>query len=241
MNILGRATALLQVLARTPGKPMSVQEISCTAELPPSTCTRVLKQLVSLDWVDQQGNRGAYRLGPLAYGLAENSTYAPGFLKSAVSVMRPLAKKYPNAGLILVAARSWGQQVLWQCGGEYGDQGAWPQIHQQPWHGACSRVLVAYMSPSARRSWINRLGLPTPQQWEGVLSRRELLEELRAIRRAGYAETGKDGIHAVAIPIITNGIATASLGIYATSGEYRQGMTEDVLNVRADLYAPQPT
>ena len=178
MSLLERATALLQMLSTEPGRPWTVSELADACNIPPSGCTRTLQQLVDLAWVDQAGKRGAYRLGPRAYSLTAGQSYQHGLLVRASPIMRQLALHHEDAGVVLAVLHERGQNILWECGAWRQPSAGFGWLEQAAWHGPCSRVLVAHLTSKQRQQWVNRVGLPRPEQWPEIADRQELFAAL---------------------------------------------------------------
>lgn len=213
-DLLARATSLIAVLG---SRPQALSEVAGAAGLAPATATRLLKRLVELGWADQDGNRGAYRLGPRAYALADAVPYRRELIDACTGPMRALAARHPAAGVVLVVLRPWGRHLLWECGAFAGGrQGRLRLLAEDLWSGASGRLLVACLPARERQAWIDHVGLPAPAAWRGIVTRRELLAALAELRRAGESEVEQPrrGLWACAVPIPDREGGTAALGAY---------------------------
>jgi DNA-binding IclR family transcriptional regulator len=229
-RLLDRATTLISALGGRPGQPRTVHDLAGEVGLPPATCTRLLKRLVELGWADQDGNRGAYRLGPRAYALAAVAPYRQRLVAAAAPAMRRLAARWPQAGVVLVVLRPWSRHLLWECGAFVG-AGRLRLLAEELWSGASGRVLVANLPTRERRQWIDHVGLPAASVWRGIATRRELLSALAEIRRDGAAdlEQVRRGWWAVAVPMTDGEGGIAALGAYLPISTPRDGITADLV------------
>lgn len=237
-RLLDRATTLISALGSRPGLPRTVHELAAECGLPPATCTRLLKRLVELGWADQDGNRGAYRLGPRAYALTAASPYRQQLVGLAAPVMRRLAARWPQAGVVLVVLRPWSRQMLWECGAFYGaGDGRMRLVAEDLWSGASGRVLVASLPARERHVWIDHVGLPAASIWRGIATRRELLTALSEIRRDGLAEVEQTArkLYAIAVPLPDGEGGTAALGAYLRIDAPRDGLEADLRRAAAQI------
>lgn len=236
-DLLDRASALIAVLGADPGRPLAIAEAAARSRLPTATCTRLLKRLVALGWADQDGNRGAYRLGPRAYALTAAAPYRQRLLAGAAPAMRRLSAVWPAAGVVLVVLRPWGRHLLWECGAYNGGDGRLRLVAEDLWSGASGRVLVANLPLRERQRWIDHVGLPAPSAWKGIATRRELLSALAEIRREGATEVDQParGLHAIAVDLRDGDGGHAALGAYLPLTAPRERLLEDLRRTAAGI------
>ena len=230
MSILERATDLLELLAEQPGKPWVIADVALVSGIPAPTCSRLLRQLRDLGWVDQDGNRGAYRLGPRAFSLTRAQPYQAAVLDAARAAMHNLSKSWPQYGIVLTTLVEHGQHVLWECGAYTTTAPNEPIRWQAPWHSVNGRVLVANITSKERTKWITQVGLPTKEVWPGIIGRPELLAALREIRQQGFAEARhqQSKQQAIAAPI-HHGTAELALGAYCSFSNAAAGLRKDLI------------
>lgn len=236
-DLLSRATTLIATLG---SQPQVLPDLAAAAGLPAATTSRLLKRLVALGWADQDGNRGAYRLGPRAYALASASPYRQGLLAATIPDMRRLAARWPQAGIVLVVLRPWGRHVLWECGAFTGGATGRLRLEAEDlWNGASGRLLVANLPVRERNQWIAQVGLPPASAWRGVLTRRELLAALADLRREGVSEVLQPlrGLWASAVLVPDGEGGLAALGAYQQLALERSGLLSDLKKVSAAHWA----
>lgn len=100
-QVLARATLLLARLGCHPGG-LSLRALAAKAGIPPSTCVRLLRDLVALGWVDQRTARGAYHLGPRVASLAHVQPYRDALVRAARSVVTDIALRTGAQALVVV-------------------------------------------------------------------------------------------------------------------------------------------
>lgn len=210
---IDRITRLLDALGQ--GRSRSATALAAATHLPAATCSRLLKGLAQAGWVDQDGNRGAYRLGPRLYALAEARPYQAGLLASLVPQLRQLVACHPGSGAVVVALRPWHRVGLWGCGAGRSVEGRMDLQAEPVWRGASGRLLIALLGARQRRRWIAQVGLPQAGDWSGLVTVGELDAALVEIRRAGHAVAAQpNGTVAVAVPMRVAGGGVVALGGY---------------------------
>ena len=86
-----RALTLLETIAKQPAAQRSLRELASQAGLNSSTASRLLATLVSTGYVEQNGHKGAYSLGPMAYALSAKGPYRRDLIEAAGPHMEALA------------------------------------------------------------------------------------------------------------------------------------------------------
>ena len=100
MSVLERSTMILDMLSHYPGKTLTVREIADSTGIPNATCCRLLQQLRELGWVDQNGQRANYRLGPRSFALGGGERIDQKWWRRAKSHDK-LARAWQDSGIIL--------------------------------------------------------------------------------------------------------------------------------------------
>lgn len=210
---IDRITRLLDALGQ--GRSRSTTALATATGLPAATCSRLLKGLVLAGWVDQDGNRSDYRLGPRLFALAEARPYQAGLLAALMPRLRDLVAHHPGSGAVVVGLRPWQRVGLWGCGDGRSAEGRMDLMAEPVWRGASGRLLIAMLDTRQRRRWIAQVGLPQACDWPGILSIGELESALAEIRRAGHVSAAQpNGTVAVAVPMRVAGGGMVALGGY---------------------------
>lgn len=237
---IARFTALVEALAGAGPGGLPLGELARQAGLPPATATRAVKAMARHGWADQDGNRGAYRLGPRAAALAGRTPYRGRLVAAAQDRLRALAAAHPGCGCAVVALRDGRRIGIWSCGGELGADGDWElREHAPVWSVASGRLLVALLPPRSRSRWIAALGLPAGRDWPGVATRGELLSALARIRRERCAVAGsvrqRRWFAAAAVPDGAGG--SAAIGAWHDGPELRPGLLDGLRAAAAAIQA----
>ena len=222
MNLLlSRVTVLLTSLGRHP-HGVALRALAQETDIPPSTCVRLLRDLVALGWADQSGPRGGYRIGPRAASLAHEGPYRGRLVSEAQPLVTRLAHRHGGQVLIAVL-RGERRLIILRAEGD-GDPLCLEE-ERELYASASGRLLVAQLAWRARQRLVEHVGLPDRRRWPGVATWDELGAECAAIRRAGWVvncppEGGRNAV-AVAIPDGQGGMAAMALGLP------KQGWSED--------------
>jgi IclR family acetate operon transcriptional repressor len=226
-DVLDRATRLLGALAAQPDVRWRLGDVATACALPPATCSRLLKRLVGLGWVTQDGNRGLYQIGPRAFALAHGQPYRAALIAAAQPWLARLAGDGGDgdgdgdggAGLSVLV----GWRRVFICGVRGDGRTLMPideatDIYPSP----SGRVLLAGMTSREVHRAIDALGLPRTQAWSGIATRPALLAALRHIRRAGAAWSTSlpNDMAGVAVRVPDGNGGWAALGVWRSRTEW---------------------
>ena len=184
-HVLARSTLLLARLGTHP-QGVTLHALAAESGVPPSTCVRLLRDLVALGWADQHGPRGTYHLGPRVASLAHKQPYREALVDAARAVVTETANRY-RAQVLVVVLR--GDRRLVLLRGEAG-QGGDPLClveERELYASASGRLLLANLDLRARRRLVTAIGMPGSASWPGVLSWAEINSECAVLRKAGHA------------------------------------------------------
>lgn len=192
-SVLSRGSALLDHLASDPDRAWSISQLATATNLPAATCHRLMRELVALAWAEQRQQRGGYRLGPRAYALTTGQAYRANLFDAIMPTLQRLADGL-GLPVVLAGRRDARRQTIWvsQPVGSSANQLA-PYDTDDLLVTSGGRVLLALAPAAERRRLLDQLHWDGV--WPGVLTRRELEDELRAIRRHRWCviERGNPG------------------------------------------------
>jgi DNA-binding IclR family transcriptional regulator len=214
-DVLDRITSLMTCLAANRHAGHRLGDIAADCGLPPATCSRLLKRLVVLGWVNQDRNRGQYQLGPRTFALAHGEPYRAHLVDAARTVFPDLAGWTRDSGVGLSVLV--GRRRIFLYGIDGFGQILMPVAHSTDLFASPSgRVLLAHLGSTAVHRMVDALGLPSREVWAGVSSREALLAALRQIRRAGAAWSDRlpGGMAGVAVRVPDGCGGWAALGAW---------------------------
>lgn len=214
-QVLARATLLLARLGCHPDG-LSLRALAAEVDIPPSTCVRLLRDLVALGWADQRAARGAYHLGPRAASLAHEQPYRDALVRAARSVVSDVARR-AGAQVMVAVLRGDRRLVLLRSESGRGGDPLCLAEERELFASASGRLLIAHLDWRARRRLIATIGRPDPQRWPGIATWAELNSECAALRRTGIEinrpKSGSMNAVAIVIPDGAGGIAVLAIGM----------------------------
>jgi IclR family acetate operon transcriptional repressor len=234
IQAVDRALRILDVLADA-GAGKGLTEISATAGLNISTTHRLLAALRARGFVEQHAAGGQYRIGAEVFRIGSSFLEEINLGPRLRSVLLDLAARTGETANLVVLH---GVEAV------YIDHVISPQVatlftrigQRVPLHcTAVGKVLLAFATAEeAERLW-PRLTLErtTPHT---LTSRQALMQELRAVRAAGYAvdrEEQELGVACVAAPVCdASGRIAAAIGISGPAGRMLMHVRTLALHVR---------
>lgn len=221
-SILKRSSQILSWLGARPEQQFNVQEIASACELAPSTCTRILKELLALGWVDQRGQRQGYRLGPRAYALTTAQAYRSSLVERCYPIAQRLADQLQQV-IVVSIRRGLLRQSLFECAPFTGPiSSSRLKEHEELYRSGAGRLFLAMAHKSVQNRLIAELGLPSTQAWPGMLTRSELDQELRHIKKQGWLRADfKTGRSSIVAAFADGDGGWAAIGFHARSSWIR--------------------
>ena len=194
-----RALTILEMLARE--GEAGVTEIAADLGVHKSTAFRLLATLESHRLVEQDGDRGRYRLGVGNLRLAGATTARLDLVTEARPVCRQLAADTGETVNITVRSETSALYLDQVAGSSALQSHNWVGQHI-PLHATSNgKVLLSELSDADRKSALRELPRFTDKT---VTKRAELKDELEQVREAGYAvavDELETGLTAAAAPI----------------------------------------
>lgn len=213
IQVIHRALNILEFLSQDPQKEYFLSEISESLDLNKATCANIIKTLTDRGYIEHEEQRKGYRLGHMAYRLT-NSAFDRGldfsFAKDHVDRLRNTI----NENVILSVVSN-GKRILIHEAETDHELAVKTTYEQSAYKASTGKVILAHYTPSQLDNFINRFGLPSDWEWEGVGSKEELLRRLEEIRKAPvYVHTNSKHVASITVPIFSKNKIIASLGVY---------------------------
>jgi DNA-binding IclR family transcriptional regulator len=225
IQVVNRALNILEFIASDSNKEFSLSEIANTLELQHSTCANILKTLVSRGYVEQTKVKGNYKLGIMIYHLSNNGSNS-SIINATEDLMIDLRNKV-NETVILSVIKNQRRIVLSMMTNTHEIQVK--TIKESSVYSATTgRVILAHYTENELNYFIEKVGLPSENEWPGINTKKKLREELYRIKTQNIEITlNKNHVIGLATPIIKESKIIASLGIYLP--DFRYGDTEKKL------------
>jgi len=208
-QVIDRGAQLLSLVLESKA-PRGLSELATEAGMPKSTASRLLGALERNGLVEQQGERGQFRAGPVLMRFATRSDPGRHLIELAEKPMAALAEATGET-INLAVAGSAGVEHLAQIESRhYLGTTQW-MGRSVPYHcSANGKVLLAYGAAGVREPL-------EPLTSRTIVEPAQLGAELETIRRDGFATAVDElelGLSAVAAPVLDgSGRAVAALSV----------------------------
>lgn len=213
IQVINRALNILEFIAKEPTKEYSLTEISDNLKFQHSTCANILKTLVNRGYVDQPKAKGGYKLGKMIYQLTDANKKHTELINITRNLMVELRDTI-NETVILSVVRNNKRFLLNEIPSTH-------EIHVQTkkevsiYSATTGRMILAHSTPENLNWIIDKVGLPTEEEWSGIDTKEILFDELNKIKLQKIIITlNKNQVVGIASPIFKNNKIIASLGIY---------------------------
>lgn len=227
IQVLERATEILEYLAANRGRSIALSEISGTLGMHKATCANILKSLKFLGLVLQEDYRSGYTLGDKIYSLAGVSSgrFDKVLVRTVKPIMDSLCKEI-NENLMLTVIRGTKRILIYKALGK-NDIEAKVIDELEPWPATTAKVIIAHYDKAKLNSFINSVGMPG-DAWPEITDRSMLEEKLSGIREEGFLTVINNHFACIAAPIFMNGEVVASLGCYLPDIRLSRGRRENI-------------
>jgi len=211
--------------------PVSATEVAERLGMSRATTYRYLQSLRSTGLVEEDEERGGFRLGPRILRLAKAARQGEGLVEVAQPVMRRLAEETGEA--VLLTRRS-GQHVvcLERQESSFPLRISFERGHVMPLHaGASAKVLLAWLKPAELATVLEGVSLDRITA-ETITDLAVLRKDLERSHARGWAVSWgevDDGVVGVAAPIWRDGSrVVAGLSLVAPAHRVGEGRLEEL-------------
>lgn len=211
IKVLKKAFWILEYVRDCGANPPLLGDIAEKAGLPQPTCSRIVKDLVEMEYLEQNASRKGFLLGPKAYMLGGGSGYRDDLNEIAAPFVKRCSEQIHES--VLLAVMNKGKRyVLCHHNGN-------PELQiviDKPYYEdiyttATGRLLLAYSPEKTVAGYITEHGLPG-KKWENINSAPELYKRLTSIRENGFELDTTKQIVIMAFPVFSADNMLAALG-----------------------------
>lgn len=211
IQVIDRALNILELLGSDPSRNFSLAEIAEKTGLQKTTCSNILLSLTARDYVQHRTKPTGYRLGFKAFRLVNSPAYYEALKNIAEEDMCHLFHNVGETTVLAVLIN--GKRIVVsvkEC-----QQGITARIKHSAnlYRSATGRVILASYPKEKASRLIDRIGLPDPADWEEISTKSQLESALQVVQQEKFCEVRSSDIIGLAMPIICNGIAIASIGV----------------------------
>jgi DNA-binding IclR family transcriptional regulator len=214
IKVVKKVFDILELIAENKSEPPLLGEIAKNLDLAQPTCSRIIKDLTKLGYVESLGQKRGFVLGPKCYLLSGGENYREDLKVIAEPEIKKLSEKIRES--VLLSIFSGGKRyVLCHHNGN-------PEIQviiDRPYYEdmyvtATGRLLLAYSGESEIQSYVKRHGLPG-KKWKEISSKEALYKELENIREEKIVidASRERQLAIIAVPVWQKEKVTAALGV----------------------------
>jgi IclR family transcriptional regulator, acetate operon repressor len=209
-QVIDRGAQLLALVLEAEA-PRALSDLAADAGLPKSTASRLLGALERNGLVEQEGQRGAFRAGPVMARYAGRGISARRIVEAAERPMAALADATGETINVAVATPGGVEHLAQVESRHYLGTSHWVG-RRVPYHcSANGKVLLAFAAAGATEAPLEPLTSRT------ITEPAVFADELANVRREGYATAVDElelGLSAVAAPVLDeSGRAVAALSV----------------------------
>lgn len=221
---------MLAHLGRAGDRPCILGAIAQATGLNPGTCARILGTLMSEGYVEQEGRRKGYRLGPMAYVLTAHGPYRQDLVACADPFIRPLAESTGETALVAILQQNTRYTICRAEGNHDIQVCADAVLRGDVYTTATGRLLLAHMPAAECDAFIRDNGLPTAATWPEAHTKPALLAALVALRAQDtvIAVTAAQLV-GLARPIRQADRVVAALGLYLPASRFADPHKKTIL------------
>ena len=227
IQVLERASEILEYLAANRGRKVPLSEVSDALEIHRATCANILKSLKELGFVLQADYRSGYVIGDKIYSLAGIPTGRSDrrLVRAVKPIMDSLCKEI-NENLMLTVIRGTKRVLIYKALGK-NDIEAKVIDEMEPWPATTAKVIIANYDKAKFNSFLKSVGMPG-DAWPEASDRDSLESRLEEIRASRVTTIINDHFACIAAPIFQNGEVVASLGCYLPDIRLSRGRRENI-------------
>lgn len=213
IQVINRAFNIMEILAQDNDREYGLSEIADTLGLNHGTCANILKTLVQRGYVEQVGLKKGYKLGYMTYQLTNANGYSMELINAAKVPLEQFRDEI-NETVILSVVKGNKRILVHEalCNHEI-------QVRTTPestvYRATTGRMILAHYSPKELNDFIDKVGLPTKEDWPEINSKSELIQALNETRKKNIEITwNAHHVVGLATPIFKKNKIVASLGVY---------------------------
>lgn len=231
IQVLHRAFDILELIARSKEKSLSLGEIASALQLNHATCANIIKTMVMRNYLEQLGPKKGYKLGYMAYQVGGNGSFEDKLKRLAAGLMENLSAELNETSLLATLKRQY-RLIVHQVHAER-DLMVRSTTEKEAYNSASGRLLIATLPDEEQDAFIEKYGVPSPSIWPEAVTEVRLRNELAHIRQRGYArqETASH-IIGLACGVREQGKVVAALSVYLPVSRLTEHKEDKIL---ADL------
>jgi IclR family acetate operon transcriptional repressor len=184
-----KALGILSALADGENSPITVSTLAKTVGINRSTCSHIVKTLVTCGYAQRVSHKDGYILGPESYCLSRFGRYDNEIIEVCQPIMNWLYKKTGFAVVLAVIAND-EKYIIKSLDKEQKIFLKDESIRSDDiYRTATGRIILANMNTPDIKSIYAKFGNPQENEWSGIKSYDQLVEQLTKISKRDIVVT----------------------------------------------------
>ena len=178
-----RALDILMCVSDNRGKPITISEIAEKTNLNQSTCCHIVETLTKRGFLNKVSRSSGYVLGIYAYSLTRYKNFHRDLIFACAPVLKWLQNKTGYTTLLanLIDGEKFVLRYFESSDNPLKDRG---ELYKGTlYDSATGRAMLSSMRQKEIRSIVEKVGLPSETQWEGIDSFEKMMIELEKIAK----------------------------------------------------------
>jgi DNA-binding IclR family transcriptional regulator len=230
IKVLDKAFGILELLAIASPDGIKPGRIATLLNINNATCSRILKDLSDVGYVEKVSREAGYTIGPRALTFSKQISYNAELDDAAELCVEECARKL-KCSVILVELKNNQRYILlhhdyYPNSSIVIDELSYTDLFKT----ATGVLLLANTGIEERDKAVKQYDLPDKLFFEGVSDRKEYYKVLDEVKEKGYAYYDKETTSIYAVPIFKEGKVIAVLGTTFIGGLANNKNKESILN-----------
>lgn len=211
IKVLKKAFVILEYVRDRRNEPPLLGDIAEKAAMPQPTCSRIVKDLVEMEYLEQCGAKKGFSLGPKAYMMGAGESYRKDLKEIADPLVKKCSEKVQES--VLLAVMNNGKRyILCHHNGNPELQIAVDKpYYEDIYTTATGRLLLAFSSEKTIAGYVSENGFPC-EKWANINSETKLRARLEGIREKGFELDATRQLVIMAFPVFNGENMVAALG-----------------------------
>lgn len=237
--VIDKTAKILELVSEK--EPCSLKELTVATGMKKPTLFLILKSMAEVGFLCKSADN-RYSLGPLLFQLTRQRRNEERIGKLINTAAEQLAQEINEAVTVAAIAGTAYSRLVSVDSNQTVKVSNAVLEEMRFYRNATGRILLAYSDAALVKSIVDNMGLPRPEEWDGVDSLSKLTAELQKIRAEGIAiKSSQDG-QAVFIAAPVSGTADGrplSVGVsipaFRFTGKHKENVIAALVTVARNL------
>ncbi|MBQ1307173.1 MAG: helix-turn-helix domain-containing protein [Erysipelotrichaceae bacterium] len=184
-----RALDIMMCVSDNHGKPLTISQIAERTGLNQSTCCHIVETLTERGFLNKVSRSSGYVLGIYSYALARYDSFHRDLLDACSPVLRWLQNKTGYTTLLtnLIDGEKFVLRYFNSPDNPLDEKGK--LYRGSLYDTATGRAMLSSMKQKELKAVVDKVGLPSQEEWPGVTSFEQLYEKLLEVAKEPVVKT----------------------------------------------------